>query len=103
MSPLPSISLTDLNRSVGPLVAALADQPMVVLTRYNRPVYAVLPLALTQQLLRIAEQAARVRHQPDVLHLSDLLHVIGQLPLLVDETGLTDCLAGLPVDLGQIP
>ncbi len=100
MSTLPSISLTDLNRSIGLMVAALADHSVVVLTRYNKPTYAVLPLAVVQQFLRIAEQAARVRQQPDVLQLSDLLRTVQQLPVLAESEWLANCLADLSRESG---
>ena len=46
MSSIPSVSLTDLNRSVSSLQAALEDHPLALLTRYNKPAYAVLPLTV---------------------------------------------------------
>ena len=103
MSTLPTVSLTDLNRSVALLQAALADQPLAVRTRYNKPTYTVMPLALARQFLRIAEQAARLRQQPDVLQLSEILLTIRQLPLLAEADWLSDCLASLPIDSGQSP
>ena len=37
MTSIPSVSLTDLNRSVSRLQAALERQPLAVLTRYHKP------------------------------------------------------------------
>ncbi len=101
MTSIPSVSLTDLNRSVSILQAALEQQSLVVLTRYHRPAYAVMPLAVAHQLLQVAEQAARLRQQPDVLQLSEILLTIRQLPLLTDAAWLTECLTHLPVDAGE--
>jgi hypothetical protein len=103
MPTIPSLSLTDLNRSVAVLQAALEDQPLALLTRYNKPAYAVMPLAVAHQLLRIAAQAARLRQQPDVLQLSEILLTIRQLPLLAEADWLSDCLTNLPVDSGESP
>ena len=98
MSSIPSLSLTDLNRSITELQAMLAEQPLVVLTRYHKPVFAVLPPAVARQLLQLAAQAARLRQQPDVLQLSEILLTIRQLPLLTEADWLSDCLDQLPVD-----
>ena len=101
MSSIPSLSLTDLNRSVSVLQAALEDQSLAVLTRYHKPAFAVMPLTVAHQLLRIAEQAARLRQQPDVLQLSEILLTIRQLPLLAEVAWLSDCLNNLPVDSSE--
>ena len=98
MPSIPSVSLTDLNRSVSILQAALEQQPLAVLTRYHKPTFAVMPLSVAHQLLQIAEQAARLRQQPDVLQLSEILLTIRQLPLLAEAGWLADCLNHLPVD-----
>ena len=52
--------------------------------------------------MQIAEQAARLRQQPDVLQLSEILLTIRQLPLLGDANWLADCLADLSVDVTRI-
>jgi hypothetical protein len=103
MSSIPSLSLTDLNRSGSSLQAALEDHPLALLTRYNKPAYAVLPLTVAHQLLQIAEQAARLRQEPDVLQLSEMLLTIRQLPLLAEVDWLSDCLTHLPVASGESP
>jgi hypothetical protein len=103
MTSIPSVSLTDLNRSVSSLQAALERQPLAVLTRYHKPAFAVMPLPVAQQLLQIAEQAARLRQQPDVLQLSELLLTIRQVPLLGDANWLAECLAALAVDFSESP
>lgn len=103
MTSIPSVSLTDLNRSVSILQTALENQSLAVLTRYHKPAFAVMPLAVAHQLLRIAEQAARLRQQPDVLQLSETLLTIRQLPLLAEADWLSDCLNNLPVDFDKSP
>jgi hypothetical protein len=103
MSSIPNVSLTDLNRSVSSLQAALEDHPLALLTRYNKPAYAVLPLAMARQLLQIAEQAARLRQQPDVLQLAEILLTIRQLPLLAEADWLSDCLSHLPIRSNESP
>ncbi len=103
MSAIPSLSITDLNRSIALLQAALENRSLVVLTRYQKPAYAVMPVAVAHQLLRIAVQAARLREQPDVLQLSELLLMIRQLPLLTEADWLSDCLDHWPVDAGESP
>ena len=103
MTSIPSVSLTDLNRSVSSLQAALEDHPLALLTRYNKPAYAVMPLAVTHQLLQIAEQAARLRQQPDVLQLSEILLTIRRLPLLAEAGWLAECLTDLPVQSDESP
>ncbi len=101
MPSIPSLSLTDLNRSIALLQAALENLSLVVLTRYQKPAYAVMPLAVAQQLLQVAVQAARLRQQPDVLQLSELLLIIQQLPLLAEADWLADSLDHLPVAAGE--
>ena len=64
---------------------------------------AVLPLTVAHQLLQIAEQAARLRQEPDVLQLSEMLLTIRQLPLLAEVDWLSDCLTHLPVASGESP
>ena len=103
MTSIPSVSLTDLNRSVSILQAALERQPLAVLTRYHKPAFAVMPLPVAQQLLQLAEQAARLRQQPDVLQLSELLLAIRQVPLLSDANWLAEYLAALAVDVSESP
>ncbi|CAG0935567.1 hypothetical protein TFLX_04409 [Thermoflexales bacterium] len=103
MPSIPSLSLTDLNRSIALLQAALENQSLVVLTRYQKPAYAVMPMAVAHQLLQIAAQAARLRQQPDVLQLGEILLTIRQLPLLTEADWLSDCLDHLPVDAGESP
>ena len=103
MSTIPSLSLTDLNRSVAVLQAALENQSLAVLTRYHKPAYAVMPLTVAHQLLQIAAQAARLRQQPDVLQLSEILLTIRQLPLLAEADWLSDCLDHLPADDAESP
>lgn len=103
MTPLPSVSLTDLNRSVSPLQAALEQQPLAVLTRYHKPVFAVMPLSVAHQLLQIAVQAARVRQQPDVLQLGEMLLTLRQVPLLNEADWLFECLGQLPVESDESP
>jgi len=103
MSSIPSLSLTDLNRSISVLPTLLAQQPLAVLTRYHKPVFAVMPLAVVQQLLQIAAQAARLRQQPDVLQLSEILLMIRQLPLLTEADWLSDCLDHWPVADDESP
>ncbi len=103
MPAIPSLSLTDLNRSIALLQAALENQSLVVLTRYQKPAYAVMPLTVAHQLLRVAVQAARLRQQPDVLQLCELLLTIRQLPLLAEADWLSDCLDHWPVDADESP
>ena len=103
MTSIPSVSLTDLNRSAASLPAALERQPLAVLTRYHKPAFVVMPLPVAQQLLQIAEQAARLRQQPDVLQLSEMLLAIRQVPLLSDAKWLAECLAALAVDVSESP
>ncbi len=103
MTSIPSVSLTDLNRSVSILQAALERQSLVVLTRYHKPAYAVMPLAVAHQLLQMAEQAAQLRQQPDVLQLSEILLTIRQLPLLAEADWLRECLTHWPVDADEFP
>jgi hypothetical protein len=103
MTPLPRVSLTDLNRSVARLQAALEQQPLAVLTRYHEPAFAVMPLSVAHQLLQIAAQAARVRQQPDVLQLSELLVTLRQVPLLNEADWLSACLAQLPLESDEFP
>jgi hypothetical protein len=103
MNSIPSVSLTDLNRSVAILQAALERQPLAVLTRYHKPAFAVMPLPVAYQLLQMAEQAARLRQQPDVLQLSEMVLTIRQLPLLDDANWLAECLAALAVDVSESP
>jgi hypothetical protein len=103
MSSIPSLSLTDLNRSIAILQTALEKRSLVVLTRYHKPAYAVMPLAVAHQLLRVAVQAARLRQQPDVLQLSEILLTIRELPLLTEADWLSDCLNHWPVDDDETP
>jgi hypothetical protein len=103
MSSIPSLSLTDLNRSISELQTLLAQQPLAVLTRYHRPVFAVMPPAVARQLVQLAAQAARLRQQPDVLQLSEILLMIRQLPLLTEADWLSDCLDHWPADDDEIP
>ncbi len=103
MPAIPSLSLTDLNRSIALLQAALENQSLVMLTRYQKPAYAVMPLTVAHQLLRVAVQAARLRQQPDVLQLSEILLTIRQLPLLTEADWLSDCLDHWPMDAGESP
>ena len=102
MSSIPNVSLTDLNRSASSLQAALEDHPLALLTRYHKPAYAVMPLAVAHQLLQIAEQAARLRQQPDVLQLSEILLTIRRLPLQLSRSArqtVPDLLRSLLMDL----
>ena len=93
MSSIPSVSLTDLNRSTSMSAGRRwTGQPLALVTRYHKPAYAVLPLAVAHQLLQIAEQAARLRQQPDLLQLGEILLTIRQLPLLAEADWLSDCL-----------
>ncbi len=101
MSAIPSLSITDLNRSIALLQAALENRSLVVLTRYQKPAYAVMPVAVAHQLLRVAVQAARLREQPDVLQLGELLLIIRQLPLLTEADWLAEGLDHLPVEAGE--
>jgi hypothetical protein len=101
MTSIPSVSLTDLNRSVSILQSTLEHQPLVVLTRYNKPAYAILPLMVAHQLLQIAEQAARLQQQPDVLRLGEILLTIQKVPLLAEVDWLSDCLGDLPSDASE--
>lgn len=103
MSSIPSLSLTDLNRSISELQALLAEQPLAMLTRYHKPVFAVMPPEVAHQLLQIATQAARLRQQPDVLQLGEILLTIRQLPLLTDMDWLSDCLAHWPLAADESP
>ncbi len=103
MPAIPSLSLTDLNRSIALMQAALENQSLVVLTRYQKPAYAVMPVTVTHQLLRLAVRAARLREQPDVLQLGELLLIIRQLPLLTEADWLSDFLDHWPVDAGESP
>ena len=102
MSSIPSLSLTDLNRSISELQVLLTQQPLALLTRYHKPVFAVLPLPVMRQLLQLAVQAARLRQQPDVLQLGEILLTIRQLPLLSDGNWLSDCLDHLPVEVDEL-
>jgi hypothetical protein len=101
MTSIPSLSLTDLNRSISVLQTALENESLAVLTRYHKPAYAVMPVAVAHQLLQVAVQAARLRRQPDVLQLSEILLIIRQLPLLAEVDWLSNCLDHLPVDSGE--
>ena len=103
MPSIPSLSLTDLNRSIALLQAALENQSLVVLTRYQKPAYAVMPVGVAHQLLQIAAQAARLRQQPDVLQLSEILLTIRQLPLLTEVDWLSDGPAHLPLEADESP
>ena len=63
---------------------------------------AVMPLAVAQQLLRIAEQARPLKRHPDVLQLCDLVRIIGQLPLLAKPSGwltISPTCRSIPADL----
>jgi len=81
MSSIPSVSLTDLNRSASGLQAALEDHPLALLTRYNKPAYAVLPLTVAHQLLQIAEGRYTVGQGAQ----ADLLKVQTQLAKMDEE------------------
>ena len=98
MSPIPRISLTEVNRTSAALQTALTDQPLVFLTRYGKPALAVLPVEVLHQLLRVAEQAVGLVRQPDLLRVSAVLTTTQQTGLPTDAEWLTECLNDLAAD-----
>ncbi len=102
MSPIPRISLTEVNRSSALLQAALTDHPLVFLTRYGKPALAVLPVEVLSQLLRIAEQAIGLVNQPNLLQVCAVLTTTQQTGLAADAGWLSACLNDLSHETRQI-
>ena len=102
MSPIPRISLTEVNRSSALLQTALTDHQLVFLTRYGKPALAVLPVEVLSQLLRIAEQAIGLVNQPNLLQVCAVLTTTQQTGLAADAGWLSACLNDLSHETRQI-
>jgi hypothetical protein len=103
MSSIPRISLTDLNRSAATLQSAVTDHQLAFLTRHRKPAWAVLPVSVLYQLLRVADQTAGLLHQPDLLQLGVVLRTIQETALLNETRWLADGLAALADEVGHNP
>ena len=101
MSSIPRFSLTDLTRSAAALQTAVAAQQLALLTRHGKPALAVLPVEVLHHLLRIAEQAAGLVHQPDLWQASAVLHTTQQTGLADELPWLLKCLKELAGEAEQ--
>ncbi len=101
MSSIPRFSLTDLTRSAAGLQMAVATHRLALLTRHGKPALAVLPVEVLHHLLRVAEQAAGLVHQPDLLQAGAVLHTTQQTGLVDEIPWLMKCLKELAGETEQ--
>ena len=101
MSSIPRYSLTDLTRSAAALQTAVAAHRLALLTRHGKPALAVLPVDLACDLLRVAEQAAGLVHQPDLLQAGAVLSTTQHTGLADEIPWLRKCLNELSGETEQ--
>jgi hypothetical protein len=98
---IPHLSLTDLSRSAPTLRAAVSAHGLAILTRRNKPELMVVDINTFVQLLVVADQAASLVRQPNLVQLGKTLAAFEEAQILADRQWIGESLEGLSIAVGH--